>query len=86
MPELCRFNGIVITMFAADHAPPHFHVRYGGARAEVGIENPAVLHGRLPPRVEAQVLRWASQRQVELRAAWDRASRKEPPGKIAPLA
>jgi hypothetical protein len=27
MPELCRFFGIIITMFYDDHAPPHFHVR-----------------------------------------------------------
>ena len=85
MPELCRFNGIVIVMFVGDHPPPHFHVRYSGVEAEVGIESPRVLHGRLPARIEALVLRWASQRQVELRAAWARASRREPPGKIAPL-
>ncbi len=23
MPELCRFFGIIITMFYDDHAPPH---------------------------------------------------------------
>lgn len=28
MPEICRFFGIVITMFGDDHNPPHFHVRY----------------------------------------------------------
>jgi hypothetical protein len=27
MPEICRFLGIVITMYFNDHAPPHFHVR-----------------------------------------------------------
>jgi hypothetical protein len=29
MPELARFFGIIITMYYHDHAPPHFHVRYG---------------------------------------------------------
>jgi hypothetical protein len=33
MPELCRFFGIIITMFYDDHAPPHFHVRYGEHKA-----------------------------------------------------
>ena len=28
MPELCRFLGIIITMYFNDHNPPHFHVRY----------------------------------------------------------
>ena len=25
MPELCRFYGIIIRMYFADHGPPHFH-------------------------------------------------------------
>jgi hypothetical protein len=28
MPEICRFYGIVIKMYFADHAPPHFHAEY----------------------------------------------------------
>jgi hypothetical protein len=29
MPELSRFYGIVIYMFAKNHLPPHFHAKYG---------------------------------------------------------
>ena len=29
MPEISRFFGIIITMNDNDHAPPHFHARYG---------------------------------------------------------
>jgi len=25
VPEICRFFGIVITMYYNDHVPPHFH-------------------------------------------------------------
>ena len=28
MPELSRFYGIVIYMFAKNHLPPHFHAKY----------------------------------------------------------
>jgi hypothetical protein len=28
MPEICRFYGIVIKMYFADHQPPHFHAEY----------------------------------------------------------
>ncbi|MBR6189197.1 MAG: DUF4160 domain-containing protein [Prevotella sp.] len=28
MSEICRFCGIIIAMFADDHNPPHFHIRY----------------------------------------------------------
>jgi hypothetical protein len=37
MPEISRFFGIVITMYHEDHAPPHFHARYGESRARIAI-------------------------------------------------
>jgi hypothetical protein len=30
VPEICRFLGIVITMYHREHEPPHFHARYAG--------------------------------------------------------
>ena len=85
MPEICRFLGIVVRMQYGDHLPPHFHAVYGSAEAVYGIDSLTVLEGRLPPRVHGLVSEWASLHQTELREAWDRASRLEPPGKIAPL-
>ena len=49
MPEVSRFYGIVIRMFFREHGPPHFHAEYSGQQAVVGIEDLAVLRGRLPP-------------------------------------
>ena len=72
-------------MYFDDHRPPHFHARYGGAEALVGIESLAVLHGRLSPRAHGLVIEWASLRQTELQQAWARAQRLESPGRIAPL-
>lgn len=45
MPELCRFFGIIITMFYDDHAPPHFHVRYGEHKAIMTIDSLMLLDG-----------------------------------------
>ncbi len=50
MPEISRFFGIVIGMFFTDHAPPHFHVRYGEHKAAIDIRTLAIIDGRLPPR------------------------------------
>ena len=55
------------------------------SEALVGIDSLAVLPGHLPPRAQGLVVEWSSIRQAELREAWDRAKRIEPPGKIAPL-
>ena len=49
------------------------------------IDSLAVLHGPLPPCAQGLVVEWSSLHQAELREAWDRAKRLEPPGKIAPL-
>ena len=61
-------------MYFDDHAPPHFHAVYGGEEALVGIESMAVLKGRLPARAESLVVEWASLRNSELLAAWERGA------------
>jgi hypothetical protein len=85
MPELCRFYGITIRMYFADHGPPHFHALYGGAQALIGIGSLAVIEGHLPPRARGLVVEWAASHQAELAEAWRRAQNLEPPGKVEPL-
>jgi hypothetical protein len=85
VPEISRFFGIVIAMFYNDHPPPHFHVRYGGARAIVDIGTLAVLEGSLSPRVLGLVVEWAARHRHELRANWDGARRHEALAPIQPL-
>ena len=67
-------------MFFREHGPPHFHAEYSGQQAVVGIEDLAVLRGRLPPVALGIVKEWGSLDQAELRTAWDRARRQEAPG------
>ncbi|MFN2454387.1 MAG: DUF4160 domain-containing protein [Pyrinomonadaceae bacterium] len=45
MPELCRFYGIVIRMYFADHPPPHFHAEYGEHEALIIIEDSQIFSG-----------------------------------------
>ena len=85
MPELSRFYGIIIRMHFGDHAPPHFHALYGGQEALVSIDSLAILKGELPPRARGLVVEWASLHQADLRAAWNRAVRKQEIGRIDPL-
>ena len=85
MPTISRFFGIIIAMYHNDHAPPHFHVLYGGVEAEVDIESLEVLQGRLPPRVLGMALEWASRHQDELRLNWRLAREQLPLKRIEPL-
>jgi hypothetical protein len=85
MPEVSRFFGVVITMHYNDHEPPHFHARYGGKKALVSIENPAILKGQLPPRVLGYVVEWATLHNAELAINWDRVRQDLPLEGIGPL-
>lgn len=42
MPEISRFYGITIYMFFNDHAPPHFHTKYGAFEATININDGVV--------------------------------------------
>lgn len=85
MPEISRFLGIVIFMYWDDHAPPHFHARYGDEWAKVRISPVSLLAGRLPPRVLALIVEWTSVHEAELLANWDRCRRREALAPIPPL-
>jgi hypothetical protein len=84
LPTISRFLGIVISMFWNDHAPPHFHARYGEYEITVEIES-GVVEGKFPPRSLAHVIEWHRVNREELRLAWERCRRGEAPMPIAPL-
>ena len=85
MPELCRFFGIIITMFYNDHAPPHFHIRYNEHKAIISIDTLTLLEGYLPPRAFGLVAEWGALHRDELREDWALAERQAPLKKISPL-
>lgn len=70
MPEIARFDGIVISMYLNDHAPPHFHVTYAGFSWSVEIVGLSVQGGRMPSAIHRRVTRWAEGRQEFLLARW----------------
>jgi len=85
MPELSRFYGIIIRMFYADHAPPHFHAVYQGEEIKVNINTLEVIEGDMTRRAQALVLEWAALHRTELQQAWELTSANKEPSKIAPL-
>jgi len=71
MPEICRFLGIVISMYFDEHNPPHFHVRYNEYRAVMDIRTLNILAGSLPARVRGLVEEWTEKHQDELLSMWE---------------
>ena len=85
MPEISRFFGMVIQMYYDDHEPPHFHVRYAGQRALIGIETLGVLTGSLSPRALGMVTEWAARHRAELMEDWLLARAQSQLNPISPL-
>ena len=71
MPTLARLPTVSIAMYAADHPPPHFHVRANdGREALVEIDSLAVLAGGVSKREMVAALVWARANHEFLRAKW----------------
>ena len=84
VPEISRFFGIVIHMFRADHAPPHFHAIYGDFALTMTIQT-GESRGDFPPRALRFVREWTELHRAELLANWQLASDARPLRPIAPL-
>jgi len=84
MPIISRFLGIVITMYWSDHAPPHFHAKYGEYEIIVTIEG-GVVEGKFPRRALQLVLEWLDLHQDELRENWQRCQNRQSLNPVQPL-
>jgi len=85
MPEICRFLGIIITMYFKDHDPPHSHMRYGEHRASVAIASLELRTRKLPPRVLGLLTEWAELHRPKLMENWTTLATGGKFKRIAPL-
>lgn len=87
MPEISRFFGIVIRMYAAEkeHNPPHFHAIYNDYESLFSIDPLEQMKGNLPPRIYGVVMEWALMHQKELMDNWNRLQKEQSIKKIKPL-
>jgi hypothetical protein len=84
MPEISRFFGIIISMFVRDHAPPHFHAKYGEFQIYVDIMTGA-MDGEFPRKGKVLLLEWLEMHRAELLEDWDLAQQRKALNKIEPL-
>ncbi|MDO8793476.1 MAG: DUF4160 domain-containing protein [Vicinamibacterales bacterium] len=88
MPELSRFFGIIIRMFAElgePHHRPHFHAAYQDAMATIALDPIECIGGSLPRGQQRLVEAWAEIHHAELLEDWRRLQTGQPPLKIEPL-
>lgn len=70
MPRLATFDGIVISMYAGDHAPPHVHAYYGEHEALIVITTGNVIEGSLPTTKMTRVQTWLEENRDDVMAKW----------------
>lgn len=88
MPELARFFGIIIRMFAEPserHHGPHFHAYYQEHVAVFSIIQVELIAGSIPQRQQRLVEAWAELHQDELLADWRLLQEGRRPARIEPL-
>jgi hypothetical protein len=88
MPELSRFFGIIIRMFAEPserHHTAHFHAYYQEHVAVFSISPVALISGSIPQRQQRLVEAWAELHQEELLSDWNLLQEGRRPAPIAPL-
>jgi hypothetical protein len=86
MPEICRFFGIIISMYAKDHLPPHFHAKYGDFLGLFSIDNGDLIEGNMPRRAIRLIQDWSELHKAELMDNWLQSQNDAPNfHKIDPL-
>ncbi|HMT01520.1 MAG TPA: DUF4160 domain-containing protein [Candidatus Absconditabacterales bacterium] len=85
MPQLSSFYGISISIYFADHNPPHFHATYGEFEALFDLRTIGILQGWLPPKAHTLVVEWAALHQKELEENWQTIQKDGTYNKIQPL-
>lgn len=88
MPELSRFFGIIIRMFAeagSPHHVAHFHAYYQGAVGIFSIDPVELIAGSLPRKQRRFVEAGAELHQTELDVDWQRLQAGQTPEPIEPL-
>ena len=71
MPTLTRLAQSKLTMYPADHNPPHFHVLANdGSEALIDLASLRVIAGTVRPAVLKEALAWAGQNAAVLTAKW----------------
>ncbi|MDE5612213.1 MAG: DUF4160 domain-containing protein [Odoribacter sp.] len=84
MPEICRFFGIIISLYWKDHNPPHLHFTYGNYECSISVLD-RIVDGQAPAKVIAKVNEWIDLHEGEILVAWEKAQKGDRIDKIEPL-
>ena len=81
MPEVTRFDGVVIKMFfkPREHEPSHIYALYGEFVGIFELDTFQMIEGDLPGKIQEHVKEWIARYQSELKEMWDTQEIKKLP-------
>jgi len=85
MPSIAEFLGMVVYMYWNEHAPPHFHVRFGDMWAEIEIHTGLLKKGALPRKKLKKIEEWRKLHIEELLINWEIVQKNGSPHKVPTL-
>jgi Domain of unknown function (DUF4160) len=68
----------IITVYANDHLPPHFHIVHPDFEALIVIETFAIYRGELKGTAGKAAMKWASANVETIKAEWNRVNPRYP--------
>jgi hypothetical protein len=66
MPTVKIIDHIKIDVYAREHPPPHFHVRYAEFEELIEIESLGTYAGMIPKTQRGKVIAWAAENKEYL--------------------
>jgi hypothetical protein len=76
--RLATIGKTILTVYANDHLPPHFHAITPDDEALIEIATLTILRGDLRPATRRKVLAWATANRQALVAEWNRLNPRFP--------
>lgn len=78
MGKVHAIGKTIITVYANDHLPPHFHIVHPDFEALVEIATFATLAGALKSAAGKAALKWAVSNAQAIKAEWNRVNPRWP--------
>jgi hypothetical protein len=78
MGKLHTIGKTIITVYANDHLPPHFHILHPDFEALIAIETLAIYAGTLKGSAGKDAMSWAVQNIEAIKMEWNRVNPRWP--------
>ena len=78
MAKLHTIGKIIITVYANDHLPPHFHAVHPDFELQIEIQTLMIMRGKCSAPAYRAVMNWAEANIAAIKTEWNRINPRFP--------